>query len=217
MKTNLLLAMTALLLSVCAPAYADTECFFEKTHDSVDLNINNLVFQNVVAPKSGYTAIKPTASMSITPTDNDITSNCNAGKGGQALRGKNNRPGSTDYKYVTVTDASSNSHKAVLFNTTVAGIYYAIKITNDYCHENSGFIPADNSYVKLYDVGDEKEKQCMNGSQHFTFGVQFYVGPDYKGAKGSFKSIEVAHGSFNISGAVDEVAVRTVIFNATLK
>ncbi|WP_454872293.1 hypothetical protein [Paraburkholderia xenovorans] len=217
MKTNLLLIMSALLLSVCAPAYAATECYFEKSYDAVDLNINNLVFENVVAPKSGYAAIKPAGSMSITPTDDSITSNCNAGKGGQALRAKNNRPGSTDYKYVSVTDAKGNSHHAVLYLTTVPGIYYAIKIANDACTENSGFIPPDNSYVDLYDVGDSKEKKCMNGTKHFTFGVQFYVGQDYKGTKGAFKSNEEVHGSFNISGAVDEVSVRTVIFNATLK
>ncbi|EIF30488.1 hypothetical protein BCh11DRAFT_05978 [Burkholderia sp. Ch1-1] len=217
MKTNLLLALTALLLSVCAPANAATECYFEKTHDAVDLNINNLVFQNVVAPKSGYTVIKPTGSMSITPTDDNITSNCDLGQGGQALRGKNNRAGSTDYKYATVTDANGNSHQAVLYSTTAPGIYYAIKITNDACADNSGFIPANNSYLNLYDVGDSREKQCMNGVKHFTFGVQFYVGSDYKGAKGTFKSNEVVHGSFNISGAVDEVTVKTVIFTATLK
>ena len=84
MKTNLLLAMTAVLLSVCAPAHAATECYFEKTHDAVDLNIDNLVFQNVVAPKSGYAAISPAGGMSITPTDDNITSNCDLGQGGQA-------------------------------------------------------------------------------------------------------------------------------------
>ena len=217
MKTNLLLAMSALLLSVCAPAHAATECYFEKTHDAVDLNINDLVFQNVVAPKSGYKAIQPAAGMSIKPTDDNITSNCDLGQGGQALRARNNRPGSTDYKYVSVTDASGNSHHAVLYRTSVPGIFYTIKITNDACADNSGFIPPDNSYVNLYDVGDSKEKKCLNGAKHFTFGAQFYVGPEYKGTKGAFRSNEEIHGSFNISGAVDEVAVRTVIFNGALK
>lgn len=217
MKTNLLLAMTAVLLSVCAPAHAATECYFEKTHDAVDLNIDNLVFENVAAPKSGYAAISPAGGMSITPTDDNITSNCDLGQGGQALRARSNRPASTDYKYVSVTDASGNSHHAVLYRTTAQGIYYTVKITNDACTDNSGFIPPDNSYVKLYDVGDSKEKKCLNGAKHFTFGVKFYVSPEYKGAKGTFRSNETIHGSFNISGAVDEVAVRSVIFNATLK
>ncbi|ASV98754.1 hypothetical protein [Paraburkholderia aromaticivorans] len=217
MKTNLLLALTALLLSVCIPAKAATECFFNKIQDAVDLNINNLVFENVVAPASGYKAITPTGSMSVKPTNDSVTSDCNPGPGGQALRGKNNRAGPTNYNYVTVQDARGASHRAVLFDTTEPGIYYAVKIKNDACPDNSGFIPANSSYVTLFDAGDSSEKSCMNDGAHFSFAVQFYVGPEYKGGKHTFQSKESRHGSFNISGASDEVTVKMVIFSGTLK
>lgn len=211
-----LIAGTVLFLSVCSPANAATECFFENSK-SVDVNLGNLAFKNVVAPASGFRPMQSDEVAIMPPTDSGVTSNCNVGPDGQTLRAKSDRPVQANDQYVNFQDHHNQPHKSLLYHTTVPGIYYTVGIIDYACPDNMGNIPPDNSYENLYDVGDDNEKTCMNGSQKFVFSVNFWVGSDYLGGKDTFQSSEPAHGSFNISGDSASISVKAVNFTATVK
>ncbi|MFM0338882.1 fimbrial protein [Paraburkholderia fungorum] len=195
----MLATASAVLLSTGSSANAATECLFDQSY-AVDLKytVSNIVFDGVQAPTDGYKQLGSAYEMSPT---SGVSSTCNSGQDGQALKSRADPVGNPLTQYTVINDK-----QVLLFNTSTKGIYYAVNMYNKECTDNQGYIPPDKSNVWLADVGDDREKSCMKPGT-FGFKILFFVGKDYKpSASATFNSaVPATHGYFLLSGAEDDV------------
>lgn len=217
LKRLIFITSSVLMFSAWTPAYAGTECLFT-AKSSLDLKYTSgpaIQFTNIQAPPSGYRQIGEELPFSST---SQISSTCNNGNDGQALKSRADATGNSLDQYTELS-----GKQVLLYDTTVPGIYYAIKIYNNECTDNQGYIPPDKSNVWLADVGDDREKACMKPGT-FSFKVLFFVGTKYKpvAQHETFNSkVPATHGYFLLSGAEDdakknEVHVKMVQFTGGL-
>jgi hypothetical protein len=206
------------LLSVCTHVQAATECLFSTTMD-VDLKYaDTLVVDpgNENTPTMGYVSVSAEVPFQ---TSQNVKSTCNSGKDGQVLQGKNIAPSEDMHDYTVVNDK-----QILMYNTQIKGLFYGIKIINGNCANLSGYLPPDQSFTYLYDVGDDSEKSCMKNDTPWKFSLQFFINSDYKYTSGEFfhSAMAGAHGQFRLSGSTGDVqprtiTVKTIQFNGQVK
>lgn len=197
---------TLLLLAACTHAQAATECLFSATMD-VDLKYADTLvvdLSNKNTPETGYASVSAEIPFQ---TSQNIKSTCNSGKEGQILQGKNTAPTEDMHDYTEV-----NNQQVLMYRTDIKGLFYGIKIINGECANLSGYLPPDQSFTNLYDVGDDNEKYCMKNDTPWKFSLQFFIDSDYSYASGkSFHSaMSTSHGKFRLSGSIGDVEPRTI-------
>ncbi|MRS91265.1 hypothetical protein GJV04_14670 [Enterobacteriaceae bacterium RIT714] len=214
LRKKVFLLSALALASLSSSAFAATECMFQESM-SVDLKFDKTLSFDMSkwnVPSSGFAPV--TGDIQATSTDH-VRSVCNHGQDGQTLQGRDQSAGEDLEKYYT-----ENGNQYLMYHTSLKGLYYGVKIKNPNCADVSGYLPPDQSYAPLVDVGDDDEKSCMNNDNDWTFSIKFFTGPEFKVAHNTSFNSAVAgnHGSFRISGAGDDVddrsvAVKTVQIN----
>ena len=219
-------ALALLLLS--HSVFAAQECLFDDTY-GIDLNFDTVpqVYDPTewVAP-TGAGFVPVVENIRVTPT-HPVYSKCNVGNDGQMLETKTIAEIDLTQYY---TDVGTNK-KYVMFPTTRRGLYYGVRIKNQVgspsiCEKATGYLPPNQSYVDLYDVGDDYETDCFDNDTAWGFYVSYFIDKNFRhipeeedegevwDVDGSFKStIILSHGAFRLSGASDDVKDNPVVVN----
>lgn len=208
MKLHAVIANVILFsgLSWCSFSHAATECLFQDTM-SVDLKHNeNIVLDlsKTSIPDNGYVSVSPEYEFTSTGV---VRSTCNNGQDGQVLQARDQSAGEDLSAYTTI-----DGKQVLMYKTTIKGLYYSVGIINTTCVNNSGYIPPDQSYTFLHDVGDDLEKDCMKNDTPWKFKVMFFIGSNYNYIPGlTFHSDVLGnHGAFRLSGSAGDVDPRNV-------
>lgn len=207
------------LLSICSSAKAATECMFTYQWHIPISYTEKIVLTDQAPPTSGYVELAAQTSTQFI-TSNTIHSTCNPGQDGQAFSGS-----VADYQGSLETYTTKEGKNVELYPTSMPGIYYGVKMYSKQCPQMGGYIPPNKDWTFIYDIGDDKETECLKNDEPYYFELAFFMGSDYKPKEDSIllQNLPIEeHGHFKLSGSDGDsnpgsVTVLTVEFTAELK
>jgi hypothetical protein len=206
LRKKVFLLSALALASLSSSAFAATECMFQESM-SVDLKFDKTLSFNMSTWNVPSTGFAPVTGDILAISSGHVRSSCNNGNDGQTLQGRDQSPGEDLGKYYT-----EDGKQYLMYRTSLEGLYYGVKIQNQNCLDLAGYLPPDESYAPLVDVGDDREKSCMDNDNDWTFSIKFFTGPEFKVAHNTSFNSAVAgnHGSFRISGTSGDIDDRSV-------
>lgn len=208
-----------ILMSMYSNANAATECMFKATH-SVDLTYEydgKLILFDDTPPLVGFKQLKSDKIVFL--PSSRIESTCNPGQQGQKFMSQS---GNFRGPFDKIT--KRDTQNILLYRTTITGLYYGVNMFSTRCTAVHGFIPPNQDWVSLIDVGDDDEKYCYKTEDPYYFELVFFIDSTYKTSEQpiAFKSaVTSEHGKYMVSGSRGEkdekvTTVRTVNINGQI-
>ncbi|WP_336284396.1 fimbrial protein [Citrobacter arsenatis] len=157
------LLMLFFFFSCVQSAHAAIECFFT-VHGQIDINYENYSVPITLHPGGGWYS-----TPFITSESRDTS--CNTGRTGDDLNGW-----ASLTPAMTVT-SPNGKYQVALYRTNLQGLYYTIEVKSS-TTPPYGYLPSSKSFIELYDVSDDDEKNYLKGVHH-DFYITLYQGNDY--------------------------------------